>query len=209
MCPPRDSESGDREERFRGLFERYFRPVASFFARRGFSSEESRDLAQETFFRVYRGMRGYRQEARIETWLFKIATHIYLNELRYQAAGKRMRQEISLDEAWEQGLPVFGPPGSGNPSGGERPDSQLDAILADERTRKLKEAIAELPPKMRRCVLLRIDQGLKYREIALVTRVSIQTVRAQLHQARKRLKEKLGDYFGELELPCAGGEDDG
>jgi DNA-directed RNA polymerase specialized sigma24 family protein len=56
---------------------------------------------------------------------------------------------------------------------------------------------------MRRCVLLRIDQGLKYREIASIMRVSIDTVKTQLHQARHRLKERLQEYF---DLEVAAGE---
>lgn len=208
MEPSGSPSHPDRDEAFSRLFQRYYRPVAHFFLNRGFSLEESRDLAQETFLRAYKGIEGFRNESRIETWLFRIANHIGLNARRYRRADKRGQEEISLEEAWERGLPVFSrsQPGHSVPPSQSR--SQLEAVLAQERTRKLREAMAELPPKMRRCVLLRVDQGLKYREIAAVTQVSIQTVKAQIYQARKQLEEKLGDYFEELELPAREGGDD-
>lgn len=208
MEPPWSPSHADRDEAFSRLFKRYYRPVAHFFLNRGFSLEESRDLAQETFLRAYKGIDGFRNESRIETWLFRIANHIGLNAWRYRRADKRDQEEISLEEAWERGLPVFPCDRVGHPATPSQPRSQLEEVLAQERTRKLREAMAELPPKMRRCVLLRVEQGLKYREIAAVTQVSIQTVKAQLHQARKQLEEKLGDYFEELELPTPAGEDD-
>jgi RNA polymerase sigma-70 factor, ECF subfamily len=208
MEPAADPPQREREESFRRLFERYWRPLSVFFLHRGFSREESRDLTQETFLSVYRGMESFREESRIETWLFKIATHVSLNAVRYRRADKRDKQEISLEEAWEQGLPVFGRCEPVHGVGPSEPRSQLEEMLAQERTQRLKAAMSELPPRMRRCVFLRVEQGLKYREIALVTGVSIQTVKAQLHQARKQLRAKLGGYFAEVDLDALEGEDD-
>jgi RNA polymerase sigma-70 factor (ECF subfamily) len=73
--------------------------------------------------------------------------------------------------------------------------------LAGEQRAVLRQALAELPPKMRRCVLLRIDQDLKYREIAALLRVSIETVKSQLSQARDRLEAEVGRYFARQEGP--------
>ena len=53
---------------------------------------------------------------------------------------------------------------------------------------------------MRRCVELRLYQDLRYREIAVALDISIETVKAHLHQAKSHLKAKLGDYFGLLDL---------
>jgi DNA-directed RNA polymerase specialized sigma24 family protein len=50
---------------------------------------------------------------------------------------------------------------------------------------------------MRRCVVLRVDYDLKYKDIAALMRISIETVKAHLFQARKQLKAKLGDYFAD------------
>jgi RNA polymerase sigma-70 factor (ECF subfamily) len=175
------SKGEEREEQFQQIFRRHYRSVSCFFAYRGFDTEECRDLTQETFFRVYRGMEGFRGEAGIKTWLYTIAANIYRNEIRDRQAEKRSADEVSLDEALEQA------PG----------DSQdpLSGVLTDERARLLREAVDGLPPRMRHCVLLRLDRGLKYREIALLLQVTEDTVKAQLFQARQRLYRILGAYF--------------
>ena len=54
-----------------------------------------------------------------------------------------------------------------------------------------------LPPQMRRAITLRVDQDLKYREIASLLQISVETVKAHLFSARKRLREELGDEYGD------------
>lgn len=189
MLRPRPSEFDDE---FRRRFERYFGPVYSFFMNRGIPREEARDLTQETFLRVYQSMSGFRGEASFETWMFQIATNLWRNHLRNRLAEKRSAQEVSLDAAAQEGrqLPLDRPLPGRLPEAGP-----LDGVLAGEQRAMLRQALADLPPKMRRCVLLRIDQDLKYREIAELLRVSIETVKSQLSQARDRLEAEVGRYF--------------
>src|SRR5215210_9591525 len=84
------------------LFQQYYRPVVAFFTRRGFSVEESRDLAQETFLRVYKHMESFRGESSVETWLFQIAGNLYKNTLRTRQTLKRDAQEVPLET--EEGM---------------------------------------------------------------------------------------------------------
>ena len=86
-------------------------------------------------------------------------------------------------------------PASAVPVMGAAATDPRDEVLAGERRRKLREAVGRLPDRMRRCVTLRIDRGLKYREIAIIMQVSTDTVKAQLYQARQRLKDDLQEYF--------------
>jgi RNA polymerase sigma-70 factor (ECF subfamily) len=58
----------------------------------------------------------------------------------------------------------------------------------------MRGAIRELPDQMRKCLTLRIDHELSYAEIAVVMRVKIDTVKAHLFQARKKLEEELRGY---------------
>ena len=55
----------------------------------------------------------------------------------------------------------------------------------------MQERLEDLPPGMRRCLELRFANGLKYREIARILKISIQSVKSQLHEARKRLQDLL------------------
>lgn len=170
----------EEREEFERVFNRYLRPVSYYFARRGCSKEESQDLAQETFIGFYRGMETYRAEANLETWLFTIAANVWRNRLRGRAAQKRSAVEISLDKtaAKDRGISTHG--------------SQEDDLLADERRELVRQALPKLPSRMRSCLLLRLDQGLKYREIAEVMETSEATVKSQLFQAKERLQKILG-----------------
>ena len=182
----------DQGEELEALFARYFRSVFHFFLNRGIAREESFDLTQETFLRVYRGLGRFRRDASAQTWLFQIATNLWRNEVRRQMAEKREAREVSLEGATEAGHHFRA---DRHLTGWSEPAGPLDGMLDDERRRKLREALDELPSQMRRCVLLRLDQNLKYREIAGVMQISIETVKSQLSQARDRLERKLGDYF--------------
>ncbi|MCP4660368.1 MAG: RNA polymerase sigma factor [bacterium] len=180
------------EERFRQLFDDYYRPVSYFFARRGFSPEECRDLAQETFINVFKGIATFRAETSHKDWVFRIAKHLWLNRMRDGATIKRRAYEVSYEDAFVDGQPMAVGElrnGSANPGPEER-------LLRDEQSALLRDALDQLPRQMRRCLMLRL-QGEKYREIAVVLGISLQTVRSHLSQARQRLREILGEDFGE------------
>ncbi len=169
----------DRERSFQVLFRRYHPAIRRFFARRGARPEECLDLTQEVFLGVYRGLETYRPEARFETWLYRIATTTYLKRLRSQSTAKRKGEEVATEEVegFEPALAAGG--------------AQLEELLEGEQKLALRRAVAELPDQMRRCLLLRIQQEMKYREIATLQRISIQTVKAHLFQAKKRLRQHL------------------
>ena len=183
----------EREEAFRRIFERSYRPVVGFFRRHGFSHEDCEELAQETFFRVHKSLGEFRGAARFDTWLFQIAANLYRNALRDQGAQKREGREISLDAA-----PAPSPLETQIPPA-EDP-SPLEELLERECDEKLQRAICALPPQRRRCVELRVAGGLKYREIAEVLRISIDTVKTHLNHARQQLRAELGDYYADLDF---------
>ncbi len=183
--------SAREQQEFQRLVERFYRPVARFFANRGCPEIEVEDLTQETFLKICNGLNGFRGEASEDTWLFKIAANTWINALRRRSAGKRSGLETSLDDLENVGLePTVG-------HGPASPSEPLERALAEERVRLVREAIDDLPPQMRRVVFLRVAQDMKYREIAAVMQISIQTVKSQLHAARDQLRERLGEYYDE------------
>jgi len=185
-----DRSGGD----FEPVFRRHYDPVRRFFLRRRFSPDDASDLTQEVFFRVYRSIGTWRGGTRFESWLFEIAANVWHNELRRRGTVKRKGREDSLDELDERGTPR-----SASIESEEK--SPLDQSLERERAEALAAEIRKLPPQMRQVFLLRYQQDRKYKEIAVLLDISIETVKAHLFQARKRLRLALG----ELE----GGEDDG
>jgi RNA polymerase sigma-70 factor (ECF subfamily) len=128
-------------------------------------------------------MDSFRHDASVETWLFTIAANVWRNEVRSRTASKREGREVPLEGLAES-------PGALSTELHEA-DDPLAGLLEEERAGLLREALDELPAQMRRCLLLRLDQELKYREIAQVLQVSIETVKSQLFQARERLRQRL------------------
>lgn len=177
----------DREKSFRFLFETFYDPTRFFLAKRVSSQEDCLDLTQETFLRVYKGLEGYRGEAQFGTWVFRIAFNTYLKWLsRNRIDDQSIDSQSGIDEleaAWEDDELIV-------VASDETP---LEKTLRTERRRVLKNAIEELPGQMRRCTELRIYHDLSYREIAVVMRRSIETVKVHLFQSRKKLKESFGD----------------
>lgn len=178
-----------QSKNFDQLLRRYYRLIVLYFINRGVDREEAFDLAQEVFTNAYTGLLRFRGDASERTWLFSIAKNVWRNWLRDGHRLKRDAPETPIDDLLEEG---WEPP---NPKSNFDP---LTGTLENERVRKVWDAINTLPPRMRRCVMLRVGQEKKYREIADVMQISIQTVRSQLSQGRDQLRQLLGDYFEEL-----------
>jgi RNA polymerase sigma-70 factor (ECF subfamily) len=174
----------DTEESFRGIFQLHHFRVEAFFRRKGFSEEESRDLTQETFFRVFKSLSTFRRDSSMMFWLFGIMQHVYQNELRRRRAEKRDGLEVSLDMPADDGGPLREPVADG--------EDAVSRLIGRERSQALATALQELPEQMRLCCILRYEKGYKYQEIARLMGISIETVKTHLHQGRKRLTAKLG-----------------
>jgi RNA polymerase sigma-70 factor, ECF subfamily len=174
------------EEQFQLLFEHYYPRLLHFFSRRGLSPDDSLDLIQETFIGIYKGIGSFRRQAQFETWLFEIAMNAHRKMLRLRATRKRAAHEVPLDgDRPGEDSEVLGALASSDPG----PDEEA---LCRERSRRLRNAILGLPRQMRRCLFLRIDQDLKYREIAVAMRLSVGAVKVHLFEARLRLQKELG-----------------
>jgi len=189
---PRDESEAvrppeDGDDRFRRHFEEFYPRVVRYFIRHGFAREEARDLAQETFLRTYRSAKDLRNEASFATYLFAITRSLALNEFRRRGAAKRRGREVPLDESLPEWPSLTVGAQEHQTTGGP-----LDQAISEERQRYLREALSELPPSLRHTLLLSLS-GLKYSEIAVMMHVSVDSVKAYLHQARRRLQEKLAD----------------
>jgi RNA polymerase sigma-70 factor, ECF subfamily len=182
-------QAGIRVEENSEKIHRKFRPrIRSFFLNKGFSPQESEDLTQDVFLRVFKSIDTFRRESRFERWLWEIRAHIYSNEIRRRRTEKRDAREHSLDAEME--TEEGSSPALVLPSTDLSPE---DEVIRSERSEALHEALHKLPDQMRRCCILRYERGLKYQEIATLMGISIETVKAHLHQARKRLMDLLGD----------------
>jgi RNA polymerase sigma-70 factor (ECF subfamily) len=175
---------GTRMDRFEHLYKTYYRSVFSFFIRFGFSREEAKDLAQDVFLRVYEFGDDFHAE-----WKFLevIARRVAFNRIRDNHAKKREAHHVPIEDLIEEP---------------ESPaTTQEDVMVKREQKalqrRRLREAIEQLQPSLRECVLLRLD-GLSYNEIAAALHITVDAVKARLHQVKLRLKELLPSDSGDL-----------
>ncbi len=180
----------DPEGSFRVLFDHYYSLVQGFFAQRVATAEDRLDLTQETFLRVYKGLKGYRGEADFGTWVFRIAFNTHRKWLRRKGEEMDLETIRRGDEpaarVWRGEAPAANPP------------TPLDDALDRERQQRLRRAIDELPRQMSRCTRLRVYRDLSYREIAVLMRLSIDTVKVHLFQARRKLRGRLQGDFREI-----------
>ena len=187
--PPRAVSERQLEQ----LYGDYNRLIFALFTNAGFSVDEARDLVQETFLAAHRSWAQFEGRSSHKTWLIGIAKRIGSGTYRDRSRLKRKAKLVPLDEAWTddtEGTPAR----HGDPSS-DRPQQRL---LRDERNRLLWNALEELPTQMRRMVILRLAQSLKYKEIAETLQVSVGTVRSQLFEARGKLRERLAEHFSNV-----------
>jgi len=185
------------EENFRHIVERHYARTCRYFQRQGEKLEDATELTQITFISVYKGLKEFRSEATFNTWLFSIAKNVLKDEQEKRRAHKRKGIVLSIDQSShedsEGSLPLAAQIKDLSPN-------PLEVALRKEKLLKLREAMQQLPEKMRRCTELRVIGELSHQQIAELTGSEVNTVKAHLHQAKKKLSERLGPYFGSIDF---------
>jgi RNA polymerase sigma-70 factor (ECF subfamily) len=140
------------------------------------SEEEARDVAQEAFLKAYRGLGGFKQEARFSSWLYQIALNLCRDRLRR----RKTRASVSLEELEESG-PVLVEP---------RPGAHEIAVRND-LAGAVRRAIAGLSSEQREVVILKEYEGLTFLEIAQALEVPVSTVKTRLYRGLGQLRVRL------------------
>src|SRR5438093_1609335 len=151
-------------------------------------SAEASDVVQEIFLKVFRNISGFKGEAALKTWIFRIAFSEILNRLRWWKRRHRF-STVSLDDQT-----------NGNGSGpqytvastGPNPEQ---ALQSKEQEAAIQQALGRLSREHRSIIVLRDIEGFSYNEIADVLGVSIGTVKSRLARARGDLKKSLMRYL--------------
>jgi RNA polymerase sigma-70 factor, ECF subfamily len=175
-----------REERaFEELVIRYGDRVFNLVLRLVGDRAEAEDIGQEVFVTVFKSIETFRGEAKLSTWLLRIAANHAKNRIKYLS--RRAGENGRLDGAPEAALADLGK----TPLHGHvrAPDAALEAA---ERGNAIERAIAALEEDQRLVVILRDVEELSYEEICEVTGLPEGTVKSRLHRARLLLKQWLG-----------------
>jgi RNA polymerase sigma-70 factor (ECF subfamily) len=143
------------------------------------------ELAQEVFLRVYRARGSYRAEARFTTWLYRIATNLAVNYAR-DTKNERMAQTVYLDQPDEEtGM---------SPDLADDEPSAEERLLRDERMAAIRLHVMALPERQRMAVLMHKYQGMDYRQIGEVLKLSESATKSLLFRAYQTLREKLKEF---------------
>ena len=164
---------------FELLLGKYRRPVVNYLYRMVQNQAVAEELAQEVFLRVYRARTNYEPTAKFTTWLFRITTHLALNNLRDRKGEQRQR---SLDVEYED-RQVFEP--------ADTRRNREQELVADAQLDVVRRAIASLPEKQRAAVLMHKYEELDYSQIAGALSCSVSAVKSLLFRAYETLRERL------------------
>ena len=176
--------SGD-EDAFLQLVEKYKHPIVNFITMMIGDYDLAADLSQETFLRVYRNIGSYKSTFQFSTWIYKIASNLAIDELRWRKRRGISRRSSAEIESEERSEPVVIDTAPGP-----------EASTIDSQYRKLlNEAIRSLPARYRSVFVLKEVEEMEYEKIAEVLKCSVGTVKSRLHRAKSLLKKKLAPYW--------------
>jgi RNA polymerase sigma-70 factor (ECF subfamily) len=177
-------KAGD-EDAFGYLVQKYRRAMVHFMFRTTRTQAAAEDLAQEVFLRVYRSRQSYEASAKFTTWLYRIATNLAINHAR-DTKNERPETTVSVDAKNEQTGQSF-----------DVPDGSLTAeqnLVRRERLMAIRAKVLGLPDKQRIAVLMHKYQGLDYKQIAEVLKLSESATKSLLFRAYETLREQLKEF---------------
>jgi RNA polymerase sigma factor (sigma-70 family) len=138
-------------------------------------ASDAEDTAQEAFLKAFRGLEGFRGDAKFSTWLYRITVNLCADHARRRRRPDRRTHSIDV--------------------AGELPDGRMDTeggLLASEERRAVERAVLGLEERYRSIVVLHYYQKLSYEEIATVLGMPLKTVETRLYRARRMLRDVLG-----------------
>ena len=138
------------------------------------SHEDTDDLLQDIFLKIWTALPSFRGEAQLYTWVYRIATNETLNFLRRQKVRAAL-QFRRLDDVMEERIDA---------------DPYFNGSAAE---RALSKAIARLPEKQRSVFIMRYYEDMSYEEIAAVTGTSVGALKASFHIAQEKVRAELGE----------------
>ncbi|MDQ2798691.1 MAG: sigma-70 family RNA polymerase sigma factor [Armatimonadota bacterium] len=176
------------EAAFNDVVARYKNKVFNYLVRMMGSSDDAEDLTQEVFLRLYTSIDSFRGQSSLNTWLFRIANNLCIDQFRRQK--KHRAVAYSLDDA------AYGN-GAEDEGGHDVSDSTYEPHRLLERQelgQQIQQALEALPEKLRATLILHDIEGLPYEEIAQVVNCPLGTVKSRLFNARQQLKQRLSGY---------------
>ena len=143
--------------------------------------EDARDATQETFIAAFRNLRGFRGEAKVSSWLHRIA----VNQCITRQRRAKVRSETGLDEEQEKDAGAFAVSASYSPA---------RLVETRQTTQAVRRAINSLPVELRQVVVMKEFEALTFKEISDVLEIPLSTVKSRLYTALKQLQMRLQKF---------------
>ena len=140
--------------------------------------DEAKDAAQETFIAAFRNLKNFRGDAKVSSWLHRIAVNQCLTTKRRT----KTRSESFLDDEENAGDRVFVAPSSLQPS---------KTTEQSERLRQVRQAVSSLPVDLRQIILMKEFEEMTFQQISETLDLPLSTVKSRLYTALKQLRMKL------------------
>jgi RNA polymerase sigma-70 factor (ECF subfamily) len=174
---------------FKLLVERYQRKVYSVAYGMLKDKEESMDVSQEAFVKVYKYLDHFKGDSSFYTWLYRITVNICIDVLRRKNASKG--EQVEFDEtvkmdAAEANIGALGSQLGTNPQ---------KAALRKELAEKIHAALQQVPEKHRAILLLREVEGMSYEDLSRTLDIPKGTVMSRLFHARIKVQKILSEYL--------------
>jgi RNA polymerase sigma-70 factor (ECF subfamily) len=167
------------------LLGKYRKPIVHFMFRMVHNQAVAEELAQEVFLRVYRSRETYRAEARFSTWLYRIATNLGVNHAR-DTRHERTASTVYLDA-------VDAETGTTPDVADTTPSAEAD-LLQQERMNAIRQHVMALPERQKIAVLMHKYEGMDYKQIGEVLKLSESATKSLLFRAYQTLREKLKEF---------------
>lgn len=181
-CSERQASQQGMERLFAPFFKQHSGVVSRFLRGRTGNAHDAEDLTQETFLRAYAAFSNPQTEPSL-AWILQIANRVWQNWLRDKSAAKRTPNPTAPG-----GMSSLTPVPAFEAAQSAQPDP-LSQLLSKQSLRSVHEALEDLPPQMRRCFSMHVFLGHKYKDIAFLLDISIDTVKSNISRARARINE--------------------
>jgi len=164
--------SRTRNKGYEMLISDYQKPLYFFIRRMLLNHEDTNDVLQDTFVRVFKGIEGFRGESALGTWMHSIA---YREALSHIARSKRI-----LNGDWDELI-----------VGNVKQLQEDSHFTGDEMQLRLQALVAALPEKQRAVFVMKYYEEKKYNEIAAITGTSVGALKASYHHAVEKIKSAI------------------
>jgi RNA polymerase sigma-70 factor (ECF subfamily) len=152
---------------------------------------EAEDMTQEVFVQVFRNIHSFRGEAKLGTWLYRIAINLTKNRNMYLA---RRHHHAHTDISDGEPREAFGQAQGLTSGETSRPDMQA---MGNQAEKAVMSCLSSLEQEYREVLVLRDVECLSYEEVGAITGLAAGTVKSRLHRARALLKKAVLEILGE------------